>query len=295
MKSDVDLEPSSSSFPHSNQEFQVTTPISARKSLQPKPFDARLAKRAFTLIELLVVIAIISLLAAILFPVFGRVRENARRTSCASNLKQIGIGVLQYMQDYDEYYPINWDYNGNGSISNPEVEGWRYYLMSYIKNDQIYRCPSSSVPGGTPTGNVYIDVPIAGGPLRAYYRYNYAANSNVIRRTDINPKVPLKMSQMTRPSEMLLIADAAHNVIDTGLWTVVNAGWQGNITGASDIPSYVDQNSSRHLGGSNILWGDGHVKWLNQSRIGPDPSRASQSNPRHQWGVAFAVDDDRVQ
>jgi len=62
-------------------------------------------KSAFTLIELLVVIAIISILAAILFPVFGRARENARRASCMSNLKQIGLAIMQYTQDYDEKYP----------------------------------------------------------------------------------------------------------------------------------------------------------------------------------------------
>lgn len=251
--------------------------------------------KAFTLIELLVVIAIISLLAAILFPVFGRARESARRSSCGSNLRQIGTGILQYMQDYDEFYPINWDYNENGSISNPEVEGWRYYIMPYIKNDQVFRCPSSAAPNGVPTGNLVIDVPSNPGPMKAYYRYNYAANTNVIRRIDIAPKIPLKISQMQRPSEMLLIADAGHNVIDTTLWTVVNAGWKGNITGATDIPTFVDTDSSRHLGGSNILWGDGHVKWLNQSRIGLDPSRAGYSNSRHKFGVAFTVDDDRVQ
>ncbi len=64
------------------------------------------AKSAFTLIELLVVIAIIAILAAILFPVFARARENARRSSCTSNLKQIGLGIIQYAQDYDEKYPV---------------------------------------------------------------------------------------------------------------------------------------------------------------------------------------------
>lgn len=65
----------------------------------------KLSTNAFTLIELLVVIAIIAILSAILFPVFGRARENARRSSCQSNLKQIGLGIMQYVQDYDGYYP----------------------------------------------------------------------------------------------------------------------------------------------------------------------------------------------
>lgn len=77
--------------------------------LHVRTFEAgprRIPRRGFTLIELLVVIAIIALLAAILFPVFARARENARRASCQSNLKQIGLSVVQYTQDYDETFPL---------------------------------------------------------------------------------------------------------------------------------------------------------------------------------------------
>ncbi len=83
--------------------------------------DARRGKSAFTLIELLVGIAIMSLLAAILFPVFGRVRENARRASCQSNLKQIGLAIHQYTQDYDERMPLGYVYwsGGAGACANP--------------------------------------------------------------------------------------------------------------------------------------------------------------------------------
>src|SRR5438094_4972769 len=93
--------------------------------------------KGFTLIELLVVIAIIAILAAILFPVFARARENARRSSCQSNLKQIGLGMAQYTQDYDETYPIM-PYNGGAG------PGLGAYLDSYIKSSQIWRCPSDS-------------------------------------------------------------------------------------------------------------------------------------------------------
>src|SRR5437868_10414893 len=92
----------------------------------------------FTLIELLVVIAIIALLAAILFPVFSRARENARKSSCANNLKQIGVGMAQYTQDYDEQLvPCR-----NTSANNPTV--WHFLLQPYIKSTQAFKCPSNT-------------------------------------------------------------------------------------------------------------------------------------------------------
>src|SRR5215216_995867 len=91
-------------------------------------------QKGFTLIELLVVIAIIAILAAILFPVFARARENARRSSCQSNVKQILLGVAQYTQDYDEKYPISF----GGSLQ------WTQRIFSYVKSEQIFSCPSDS-------------------------------------------------------------------------------------------------------------------------------------------------------
>jgi prepilin-type N-terminal cleavage/methylation domain-containing protein/prepilin-type processing-associated H-X9-DG protein len=91
-------------------------------------------RRGFTLIELLVVIAIIAILAAILFPVFAKAREKARQTSCLSNLKQLGLAITQYTQDYDENLP-NSTLNGVGS--------WRYMIYSYVKSTGVYKCPSN--------------------------------------------------------------------------------------------------------------------------------------------------------
>ena len=95
-------------------------------------------RRGFTLIELLVVIAIIAILAAILFPVFAKAREKARQSSCLSNTKQLGIGVLSYAQDYDELLPRT-------AITVPGGNhGWQTLIHPYVKNDQIFTCPSKA-------------------------------------------------------------------------------------------------------------------------------------------------------
>ena len=105
------------------------------------------AQRGFTLIELLVVIAIIAILAAILFPVFARARENARKANCQSNLKQIGLAFLQYVQDYDERMPpcrnspdpCLWPSPYNGALV---TWSWPQFVMPYLKNFGILKCPS---------------------------------------------------------------------------------------------------------------------------------------------------------
>lgn len=106
-----------------------------------KDFHPTTVKRAFTLIELLVVIAIIALLAAILFPVFARARENARRSSCQSNLKQIGLGIQQYTQDFDEKLPTA----GGSNCPAADPITWRAKIFPYVKSSQIFVCPSGSI------------------------------------------------------------------------------------------------------------------------------------------------------
>jgi len=116
-------------------------------SQKHQEYSGRRAERhtGFTLIELLVVIAIIAILAAILFPAFARARENARRASCQSQLKQIGLGILQYTQDYDERY-VPRENGPSGSIVT-----WQENLQPYIKSTQIFKCPSNPGRDGSAT------------------------------------------------------------------------------------------------------------------------------------------------
>jgi len=197
---------------------------------------------AFTLIELLVVIAIIAILAAILFPVFARARENARRSSCQSNLKQISLGVFQYTQDYDESYPILFAPAGN----------WTGVLKPYLKSDQIFVCPSDTVPVK----------PVTGTPAK-YTSYSI----NLDLAYDATNNVPRGINQATLTQTVLtvLMADSLGNgagdtyAYDTGCagaTTCSNPGLATFIAEGSNGPA------QRHLEGQNFAFCDGHVKWF---------------------------------
>jgi len=109
---------------------------------------------AFTLIELLVVIAIIAILAAILFPVFAQAREKARQSACLSNMKQMGLGLMQYKQDYDETFPTAYYHRAFNPASGGTSQGyihWSALIQPYVKNYGIFLCPSDKLGGHAPT------------------------------------------------------------------------------------------------------------------------------------------------
>ncbi len=129
--------------------YNISRNTNAEVYIPLKQTSLRQTKRGFTLIELIVVIAIIAILAAILFPVFQKVRENARRASCQSNLKQLGLAFIQYEQDADEKVP-----SGTQKNFTPPLNiglGWGGQLYSFVKATGVYKCPDDSTAGAAAT------------------------------------------------------------------------------------------------------------------------------------------------
>ena len=209
-------------------------------------------RHGFTLIELLVVIAIIAILAAILFPVFAKAREKARQASCLSNLKQIGIGSLMYVQDNDEMYnpPTNCNGTSSGCFIGAEFCGSGYMpLNPYIKSQQLWECPSC-------------------GNCR---RYSYGVNRSVLQQKD---------AAIKKPAETVMFADHQTDVTFRwcGGWLASNEGCCG---GQGNDPTYPHWMGSFHNDGSNIVLCDGHAKWFKTGPQGAFSPMDNLQNPVH--------------
>ena len=240
-------------------------------------------RKAFTLIELLVVIAIIAILAAILFPVFAQAREKARQTSCLSNLKQLGVALSMYEQDYDgALCQTSWEL---GSFK-AKVQ-WTYLIQPYVKNQQIFVCPSDPTPvtplnpicgpGDTP-GVTLCDAEVP--------KYSYINNYNVMPAHDWIPPIE---AAFEKPSSLIVLTERRNlwpNGTDPGKWKGFDAhdpsqacvsqnGQPGKVTYADTIAAlnastdkYNGHSAEltrtqfdRHVGGANYNFFDGHAKW----------------------------------
>ncbi len=228
---------------------------------KPAPRSSRLSPsshgsaRVFTLIELLVVIAIIAILAAILFPVFQKVRENARRATCQSNMKQIGLGTTQYVQDSDETCVPRAIDNGDGVGYPP----WQQLIQPYIKSQNVFQCPSN--PRKDQLQNSDDNLPLGFA--------SYAANADGgiesvhVNQGPGNPtQPPLAYAAITSPAQTIDVVES------TARYTDFNLEYYGQ-TGGHSIFSYtVPVTDPRnygclfcgHTGFANFLFSDGHVK-----------------------------------
>jgi prepilin-type N-terminal cleavage/methylation domain-containing protein/prepilin-type processing-associated H-X9-DG protein len=221
----------------------------------------QLRNRGFTLIELLVVIAIIALLAAILFPVFARARENARRASCQSNLKQLGIGIAQYVQDYDEIYPLVYR-----TVSGSNQRAWSFDIQPYVKSTQVFTCPSFStavMPDASTAASTYVasvTVSPSGG---------YGMNWPLFPSDDVFATHPLvKMSRIQRSAELVLIGETRQSATaTTGDLAVYNPTIN---TYGNGTTLYNTGTRDSHLEGLNLAFADGHVKWMKKEVVRAD-------------------------
>jgi len=275
--------------------------------MQESSFSGVSRRSGFTLIELLVVIAIIAILAAILFPVFAQAREKARAISCVSNMKQISTGIMMYVQDYDETFPL-FSAGFCGRVTNPldsnDTPGgssgigrramWQYQIYPYLKNWDIYSCPSDA---GKTSGNI-----------EKFYNLSYGYNYGYLSKLEVTKDPGCAATQwfsgvglatVKRPAETVLLADTGGKQAFPGgstlgsdlnppdAWPSTNyfygpdtVGWGQNCgnyyagTGGAKW-SNTGGFAWRHNEGGNVGYTDGHVKYSKIGALGVGTNNAN--------------------
>lgn len=243
-------------------------------------------KSGFTLIELLVVIAIIAILAAILFPVFARARENARRASCTSNLKQLGLAVMQYTQDYDEQFPLH---TGAGKSIDQRLApyvGQKESNSGAETASGVWECPSDAAPRFNWGGRIKRSYAVIAG----WDGMNSWSNAARIWNQSGTPFTSLAGVPSTATTLMMAEYSAAFNFMheENGTWVMIPSRTSDNYGFWNGRPSQDGNDNGvsapvRHFDGYNYLFADGHVKWLRpEQTLGPS---GTLDWPRGMWTV----------
>jgi prepilin-type N-terminal cleavage/methylation domain-containing protein/prepilin-type processing-associated H-X9-DG protein len=237
-------------------------------------------RKGFTLIELLVVIAIIAILAAILFPVFAQAREKARAISCINHMKQLGLGIVQYTQDYDEqnlksFYAFPAGCDWSKPVGNLQYS-WRFAVQPYIKNSTgVFTCPSDAFLGQQSYYTSQTNDP--NNPL-TWMPASYAVNSAVIGFANGNCNSPIDtpqgldaLSQIDSPSDTIEVVDSRTGWNDTKIVFVnqingnATSGARNGQTGATYKGGVIPTDSAvgayqNHQGNVNFVFADSHAK-----------------------------------
>lgn len=220
-------------------------------------------RRGFTLIELLVVIAIIAILAAILFPVFAQAREAARKASCLSNMKQIAMALTMYADSWDETVGRKW-------------YEWHTDLDPYVKNGQVWTCPSSSAPkpvqaqfnnyratdGSFVNGMAWTNEPTRARP---YIWGHYTRNDELLHNygfTGASSPTNSSMASWERPADVILIGETRSGTEDDDTNDMDEDNAPYCEPGGTNWNQVYNHLSLRHQGGQNVIFGDLHAKFV---------------------------------
>jgi prepilin-type N-terminal cleavage/methylation domain-containing protein/prepilin-type processing-associated H-X9-DG protein len=273
-------------------------------------------RRGFTLIELLVVIAIIAILAAILFPVFAKVREKARQISCLSNEKQIGLALVQYASDYNSAWP-------GGQLSDKNTipgQGWASLVFPYIKSTGVFKCPDDPTTPDA-AGDVPVSYAFNSNAAGDEYQGNFApgldssfnAPANTVALFEVNgvtANIGTTYSTSTSgdgASQLLATptvtnSSFADDGLDASSITIGAAGvnlnfatsLMGGFNLAATVPTiYGEWNATTggiHTGGSNFLMADGHSKWLRGSQVSSGANATTANTAQVAGSTAASTD-----
>ena len=246
---------------------------SAHTTSRKAPHNRLTFAKAFTLIELLVVIAIIAILAAILFPVFARAREQARKATCQSNLKNLGLSFAQYTQDYDERYPTTYD-------SSPATS-WDQEIQAYVgvqvkksgtASASIFICPDDSV------------APTVTYAVRRTYSMPRPTSGFGLAPKPVSPatySAGRSLAEVSEPAGTLLLIENpfASNLLSTDQGAVADRPLASGGSNAQDVAA---PGHPLHGDGWNYLFCDGHVKWLHpESTLGT----GTPATPGGMWTI----------
>jgi prepilin-type N-terminal cleavage/methylation domain-containing protein/prepilin-type processing-associated H-X9-DG protein len=228
-------------------------------------------RTGFTLIELLVVIAIIAILAAILFPVFAQAREQARKAACLSNLKQMGLALTLYVQDYDETFPSDYEINGSAIV-------WADQIQPYVRNRQVLGCPSGSDANKKFRSGV-----------------GYGISSHLMQKVDISG-APRSLASLVAPADTAAIADSESTKFKASWsdrWRVAYANTQDPLRFRAPESAWISRHGSATglkptEGGANVTYADGHAKYHTSHyiiwRLGVNPEHLDPRDPCFEYG-----------